>query len=1117
MKAIVLLELTFLCAFCQAQTPVKLFDFPLQADLSPGSAVSKLTNFKTGLAYMQGTELVYSDGTLAGTQVIKSFSAASSMSNFYEQASALYFTTQYDRSVVLWKTDGTAEGTISLDTLSNGGTNYAYIYNFVSLGTTLYFTASADEKGTELWKWNGTECVLVTDLNPGAASGINTSSLVVFNNKLYFSGSNGTTGFELWQSDGTTAGTVLVKDINTTGDSSPYSFTAFNAKLYFAATGASGTELYTTDGTSAGTVIVKDIHTSGSATPRSLIVYNNVLHFAAYDGTDFAIWKSNGTSAGTTKVVQLAARSSGYSTSGFKLCNGTLYFLLSWNYSYSCGWGRSCTSSGSNFQQLNGATLTQVTGSTPGSFDASQSVVLNNKLYYINNYSSCSYSCFYSDHLIEISGTAGTTLLYFSRTTTNYINARPVAAGGKLYFAAGNTVSGGELWMLNSANEPVVAFERFTGTQVRSVPVSNELKKLGNRLFTTAARQPGISAHQLWQYDILATSSSVVFDIGAGGNITNLTQIDNKFYFTGTTYSKGSEPYVSDGTTAGTFLLRDIVPGFSSSLNTTSFRKAGNLVVFTAFDGTTGTELWVTNGTTTGTSLLKDVEPDYASSADIAFMQNLPNNVLLFSATTTAAGRELWRTDGTAAGTYLLKDLNAGAAYSDPQFFTNHNGFLYFTAYTATGGRELYRTDGTTAGTILLRDITPGTGDSYYYKSAASGTEILFNVQESTYGNELWKSNGTAAGTVLVKDVNPGAASGVSSIYTAKVGTNVFFLGNDGVNGTELWVTNGTSAGTVMVKDITAGATGSSISFLNHNPNNNTLYFTVQASGVQELWQSDGTGAGTYRILTLNSTTLQYISHLSFINNLLVVQAYSPSTGYELFWLRGTPDHFHVLSDINQGTASSSPTSIINQSNQLYFYANDGAGYSLFSFDNLHTLPVAFGFFTGKKAAAASVLSWEAFETTGTEIFEIERSPNGLTFEKIGTVAAGNRQSRDYRFVDAKPLKGANYYRLKTTDQNKKEMLSAILLLRFDGEATKVVLYPNPVAATAMLRRAVTQNEAATITIYDATGRTVAVKTVNLQGGINVIPLDIKTLRPGLYRLLLDAPSGNEQLSFVKQ
>ncbi|MEB3831575.1 ELWxxDGT repeat protein, partial [Phormidium sp. CCY1219] len=67
--------------------------------------------------------------------------------------------------------------------------------------------------GFELWKSDGTAAgtVLVKDIRSGSGSS-NPSNLTNINGTLYFGADDGTNGFELWKSDGTAAGTVLVKD-----------------------------------------------------------------------------------------------------------------------------------------------------------------------------------------------------------------------------------------------------------------------------------------------------------------------------------------------------------------------------------------------------------------------------------------------------------------------------------------------------------------------------------------------------------------------------------------------------------------------------------------------------------------------------------------------------------------------------------------------------------------------------------------------------------------------------------------------------------------------------------------------------------------------------------------
>ena len=101
--------------------------------------------------------------------------------------------------------------------------------------------------------------------------------LELFNDELYFSRSANYKGYELWKTDGTVAGTVMVKDIYTGTNSGLVSLlTSTEDFLYFSArTGTANTDtgLWRTDGTNAGTQLVKSgfVGYPTSATRLSLI------------------------------------------------------------------------------------------------------------------------------------------------------------------------------------------------------------------------------------------------------------------------------------------------------------------------------------------------------------------------------------------------------------------------------------------------------------------------------------------------------------------------------------------------------------------------------------------------------------------------------------------------------------------------------------------------------------------------------------------------------------------------------------------------------------------------------------------------------------------------------
>jgi ELWxxDGT repeat protein len=112
---------------------------------------------------------------------------------------------------------------------------------------------------------------------------------------------------------------------------------------------------------------------------------------------------------------------------------------------------------------------------------------------------------------------------------------------------------------------------------------------------------------------------------------------------------------------------------------------------FRANDGTNGIELWKSNGTAAGTVLVKDINPGSASSY-VAPLVNL-NGMLLFAATDPTNGRELWSSNGTAAGTVLVEDINPGSGDSTPSYLANIDGMLFFSADNGDGnGRQLWLT-----------------------------------------------------------------------------------------------------------------------------------------------------------------------------------------------------------------------------------------------------------------------------------------------------------------------------------------------------------------------------------------------------------------------------------------
>ncbi len=111
-------------------------------------------------------------------------------------------------------------------------------------------------------------------------------------------------------------------------------------------------------------------------------------------------------------------------------------------------------------------------------------------------------------------------------------------------------------------------------------------------------------------------------------------------------------------------------------------------IFFVQYSGL-GEELWKSDGTAAGTVLVRDINPGNASSYPYGLVN--VGGTLFFSATSPSLGAELWKSDGTSAGTVPVRNLVAGSDGSYPASLTAVGSTLYFAARTNSSGRELYK------------------------------------------------------------------------------------------------------------------------------------------------------------------------------------------------------------------------------------------------------------------------------------------------------------------------------------------------------------------------------------------------------------------------------------------
>ena len=347
------------------------------------------------------------------------------------------------------------------------------------------------------------------------------------------------------------------------------------------------------------------------------------------------------------------------------------------------------------------------------------------------------------------------------------------------------------------------------------------------------------------------------------------------------------------------------------NLNTTTdmlaparFVQVGGRAFFggRGIDGS-GAELWQTDGTRAGTVLVKDIMPGLIGSNPTNFTA-IDQTTCLFSARDALAGTELWKTDGTAAGTVLVKDINPGTSDANPGNLVAINGIVYFTATEPTGGTELWRSDGTADGTYRLKDIYAGSSSSSpTYLTPYNGL-LLFSADDGIKGRELWRSDGTPEGTVRVADLNTGF-SGSSPRYLVPFAGEIYLAADPASSGLgstgDLYRTDGSTLERVKRIDFLTSGTDYS-TLLNLTPSGNMLYFLAGSSinATYELWRSDGTDAGTFRLLTGSSIT-RTMPMVAGGDHSLVFPYTSSISAKEMWSSDGTLAGTSILADIIPG------------------------------------------------------------------------------------------------------------------------------------------------------------------------------------------------------------------------
>ena len=781
----------------------------------------------------------------------------------------VYFTAYDGSKYSIWRTDGSEGGT--LDVLSHpscaGITSVSGLTAIDLSGSDLLaFTANSPGAGFELWFYKlGTgECTLY-DLAPASTSS-SPSGLRFFSeagfNRLVFDAYRDTDGREPWFATFTASDVNVVNryadlvsgvgvssspsamlylsapnklvlaannslgnrriysisDVDTFSEFSPalnfaYELTRLSSSraVFSAFTAAAGTELWTTDGTDGGTALLSNIRPGAlGSTPTGLTPLAGKVIFTASDGTTGTEpFVTDGTGPGTVQLEDLYVGTEGSDPADFTPLGSNIYFTAK------------SSSLGLEVWKTDGSSISIAADIEPGIAGSAARIIgaTNSKLLALADQGDAG-QIFAVDN-------AGASAL--ATTTGDYGRS----SSPSKFLPLGN--SGSVLFRGNSV--------RF-GYEPYSIDVNGNVNFIG---------------------DIVPGSNGLGTEPGA-------TLANGKSIFRAITDENGAELWISDGTAAGTKLLKDIEVGSDSSYPS-DFIALGDFVVFTATTVTTGTELWRTDGTESGTVMIADLNPGSGTGASgnpIVF-----DNKVYFHGRNASTGFEVFRTDGNTIE--LVQDFIPGSTTFPIDSFAQAAGKLFIFGDTGIGNRILTYTPG---GSLIQHPGSPDNATT----GVASGERVFFTGSEPFSGEELYVWNGGVVS--LVKDINPGSDSSSIEDMLPISGGRVLFEAYTPEHGSELWVSDGSEAGTQRLTDENPGSDDSYLEIVGSDGTHG--YYSIDSNTLgSELLISDGTLAGT-SIKDLNPGDANSYPEYGFYHfGVFYFSAYNNQTGrepYRIVW-----------------------------------------------------------------------------------------------------------------------------------------------------------------------------------------------------------------------------------------
>lgn len=409
------------------------------------------------------------------------------------------------------------------------------------------------------------------------------------------------------------------------------------------------------------------------------------------------------------------------------------------------------------------------------------------------------------------------------------------------------------------------------------------------------------------------------------------------------------------------------------------------------------------------------------------------------------------------------------------------------------------------------------TGSNFFYRKAATGVTSLFNNR--VYANVFVQNNITltADGSIIKMDnltVDAGSTfithtSGVTPVNGNIVNNGTIMVpAADPNRDNRIVMINSTP------QTLSGTGTYTFSDFIISNISNVSLQRTVQVDSTTIIFGNlmpNGNLAGAGTVVSKSPFSTPATGNVNVDS--FLVKNLSTLTGVEIgMSVTGTNIQPNTVIT-NVSTANNTITLSKPATGSTY----GGTAEALTIFNGQGVLPIRFGAASATLNNGVANVNWKVLTETDVTDYVVERSSNASSFTTVGNVKA--KGVSQYNLVDASPLSGNSFYRVKAIHSNGQALYSSLLRVSNNSGVAKMSVYPNPVKGkTFNVQLSGNDKETYTMNLYNDLGQMIVSKAINHQGGSSNYTIELPAgTKAGIYRVTVKAGSTTLQQTIIVQ